>query len=175
MLKVKNWPFTFLNPAPEASPVLTLGISSKGQVRTKLPIVVALHLIKYEIFTECHVTGISRLELIIKYCSEGSITLFDLNWFKHPCLITMTRFLIISHLIFFCILQNCPKCKHVDRINIWFLMNTTLWSAQGSALSYNSQVTSRNHEYYLRNFKNVFWLHLVDYYQNITGPLTCHS
>ena len=35
MLKVKNWPFTFSNPAPEASPVLTLGISSKGQVRTR--------------------------------------------------------------------------------------------------------------------------------------------
>ena len=35
MLKVKNWPFTFSNPAPEASPVLTLGISSKGRVRTR--------------------------------------------------------------------------------------------------------------------------------------------
>ena len=34
MLKVKNWPFTFSNPAPEASLVLTLGIASKGQVRT---------------------------------------------------------------------------------------------------------------------------------------------
>ena len=32
--KVKNSPFTFSKPAPEASPVLTLGISSKGQVRT---------------------------------------------------------------------------------------------------------------------------------------------
>ena len=32
--KVKNSPFTFSIPAPEASPVLTLGISSKGQVRT---------------------------------------------------------------------------------------------------------------------------------------------
>ena len=33
--KVKNSPFTFSKPAPEASPVLTLGISSKGQVRTR--------------------------------------------------------------------------------------------------------------------------------------------
>ena len=34
--KVKNSPFTFSKPAPEASPVLTLGISSKGQVRTSI-------------------------------------------------------------------------------------------------------------------------------------------
>ena len=33
---VKNSPFTFSIPAPEASPVLTLGISSKGQVRTRV-------------------------------------------------------------------------------------------------------------------------------------------
>ena len=33
--KIKKRPFTFSKPAPEASPVLTLGISSKGQVRTK--------------------------------------------------------------------------------------------------------------------------------------------
>ena len=32
--KIKKRPFTFSKPAPEASPVLTLGISSKGQVRT---------------------------------------------------------------------------------------------------------------------------------------------
>ena len=36
ILKVKNRQFTFSKPAPEASPVLTLGITSKGQVRTKL-------------------------------------------------------------------------------------------------------------------------------------------
>ena len=34
--KVKNSPFTFSIPAPEASPVLTLGISSKGQVQTRI-------------------------------------------------------------------------------------------------------------------------------------------
>ena len=33
--KIKKRPFTFSKPAPEASPVLTLGISSKGQVWTK--------------------------------------------------------------------------------------------------------------------------------------------
>ena len=33
--KVKNRQFTFSKPAPEASPVLTLGITSKGQVRTR--------------------------------------------------------------------------------------------------------------------------------------------
>ena len=33
--KIKKRPFTFSKPAPEASPVLTLGISSKGQVRTR--------------------------------------------------------------------------------------------------------------------------------------------
>ena len=33
--KVKNRQFTFSKPAPEASPVLTLGKYSKGQVRTK--------------------------------------------------------------------------------------------------------------------------------------------
>ena len=36
ILKVKNRQSTFSKPAPEASPVLTLGITSKGQVRTKL-------------------------------------------------------------------------------------------------------------------------------------------
>ena len=35
ILKVKNRQFYFPNPAPEASPVLTLGITSKGQVRTR--------------------------------------------------------------------------------------------------------------------------------------------
>ena len=35
IFKVKNRPCTFSKPAPEASPVLTLGISSKGQVRTR--------------------------------------------------------------------------------------------------------------------------------------------
>ena len=39
--KVKNRQFTFSKPAPEASPVLTLGITSKGQVRTTLPPVVS--------------------------------------------------------------------------------------------------------------------------------------
>ena len=34
ILKVKNRPCTFSKPAAEASPVLTLGLSSKGQVRT---------------------------------------------------------------------------------------------------------------------------------------------
>ena len=34
--KVKNRQFTFSKPAPEASPVLTLGVFSKGQVRTRL-------------------------------------------------------------------------------------------------------------------------------------------
>ena len=34
ILKVKNRQFTFSKPAPEASPVLTLGITCKGQVRT---------------------------------------------------------------------------------------------------------------------------------------------
>ena len=33
--KIKKRPFTFSKPALEASPVLTLGISSKGQVRTR--------------------------------------------------------------------------------------------------------------------------------------------
>ena len=33
--KVKNRQFTFSKPAPEASPVLTLGITSKGQVQTR--------------------------------------------------------------------------------------------------------------------------------------------
>ena len=32
--KVKNKQFTFSKPAPEASPVLTLGITFKGRVRT---------------------------------------------------------------------------------------------------------------------------------------------
>ena len=35
IIKVKKQPITFSNPTPEALPVLTLGIYSKGQVRTR--------------------------------------------------------------------------------------------------------------------------------------------
>ena len=42
ILKVKNRQVTFSKPAPEASPVLTLGITSKGQVRTSVVVVVVI-------------------------------------------------------------------------------------------------------------------------------------
>ena len=49
--KVKNSPFTFSKPAPEASPVLTLGISSKGQVRTSVhyTLVQRKHMIQFRV------------------------------------------------------------------------------------------------------------------------------
>ena len=59
MLKVKNWPFTFSNPAPEASPVLTLGITSKGQVQTRVGVVIIK--LKANLSSTSHLT--SQLEL----------------------------------------------------------------------------------------------------------------
>ena len=71
MLKVKNWPFTFSNPAPEASPVLTLGISSKGQVRTMAARMRAMPVMIASIFASFAVVFFSVL-ILLAWLDPGS-------------------------------------------------------------------------------------------------------
>ena len=52
--KVKNCQFTFSKPAPEPSPVLTLGITSKGQVRTTAHPVLDPPLVQKLLHLTCH-------------------------------------------------------------------------------------------------------------------------
>ena len=68
-----RWSFTFSKPAPEASPVMTLGISFKCQVRTSKKPAFPLYYVKKDLFKYFQFSAVFVLILIF---SLSNITIY---------------------------------------------------------------------------------------------------